>query len=133
MDNKGNLKFPSFDQFFEKMSCPLFGVPTVLEFGTYFQTSLNFPRTSYRSSEQLLISTKTKDLPKSAVIDLYRKYYLDFIVFGFSAESVEEVINGAIGPEFETRKENLKRAKDSLVSKAKEISEKSLSEFENCY
>ena len=76
---------------------------------------------------------KTKDLPKSAVVDLYRKYYLDFIVFGFSAESVEEVINGAIGPEFETRKENLKRAKDSLVSKAKEISEKSLSEFENCY
>ena len=76
---------------------------------------------------------KTKDLPKSAVIDLYRKYYLDFIVFGFSAESVEEVINGAMGPEFENRKENLKRAKDSLVSKAKEISEKSPSEFENCY
>ena len=32
MANKGIPKFPLFDSFFQKMSCPLFGVPTVIQF-----------------------------------------------------------------------------------------------------
>ena len=32
MTNKGIPKFPLFDSFFQKMSCPLFGVPTVSEY-----------------------------------------------------------------------------------------------------
>ena len=33
MANKGIRNIPLFDPFFEKMSCPLFGVPTVSESG----------------------------------------------------------------------------------------------------
>ena len=71
-------------------------------------------------------------MPKSAVIDLYRKYYLDFIVFGYSADSVEEVVDTAKSPELDTSNENLKKATDILYMRQKQVLATTNFEFENC-
>lgn len=36
-----------------------------------------------------------KEIPVKTIIDIYRKYYLDFVLFGFSAETVIEVVQMA--------------------------------------
>ena len=67
--------------------------------------------TPYQSSTK--IKSKTASLyskvSKQAVIALYRKYYLDFVVFGFSADSVEEIINSASGNIFDHSSQVLKK------------------------
>ena len=39
-------------------------------------------------------------MSREAAIALYRKYYLDFVVFGFDADQVEAIIDSATGPKF---------------------------------
>ena len=34
-----------------------------------------------------------KDIPKSLIKKIYAKYYLDFVLYGFSTESVEAIVN----------------------------------------
>ena len=36
-----------------------------------------------------------KQIPVKTIVDIYRKYYLDFVLFGFSAETVVEVVQMA--------------------------------------
>ena len=43
-----------------------------------------------------------KNVPKSGVQEVYRKYYLDFVLLGFTADEVIETVNSAHGKEYDT-------------------------------
>ena len=48
-----------------------------------------------------------KNVPKSDVQEVYRKYYLDFVLLGFTADEVLETVNSAHGKKYDklSRKE----------------------------
>ena len=46
------------------------------------------------------IENPYKNVPKSGVKEVYRKYYLDFVLFGFTADEVMETVNGAEGKDY---------------------------------
>jgi len=47
-----------------------------------------------------------KNVPKSGVQEVYRKYYLDFVLLGFTADEVIETVNSAHGKEYDTLSKN---------------------------
>ena len=48
-----------------------------------------------------------KNVPKSGVQEVYRKYYLDFVLLGFTADEVLKTVNSAHGKNYDklSRKE----------------------------
>ena len=44
-------------------------------------------------------------MSRKAAIALYRKFFLDFVVFGFDADKVEEIIDSATGTTFDHSKD----------------------------
>ena len=75
MANKGIAKIPLFDPFSQKMSCPLFGVPTVFpgflaDFDIYFtydvinmlklRNEVMFPRQKKSAAGKILLSPISK-------------------------------------------------------------------------
>ena len=46
-----------------------------------------------KTTQKPTTAERYKSVPIKTIIDIYRKYYLDFVVFGFSADSVLEIIN----------------------------------------
>ena len=55
--------------------------------------------TSASKSKQTVPKLTTADhyatVPYQTVIEIYRKYYLDFVLFGFSADSVLDVVHAS--------------------------------------
>ena len=50
-------------------------------------------KSKVKTTQKPTTAERYKSIPIKTLIDIYRKYYLDFVVFGFSADSVLEVIN----------------------------------------
>ena len=65
---------------------------------TYHGTSSSQKKTPFgkkakvKTTQKPSTAERYKGIPLKTMIDIYRLYYLDFVVFGFSADSVLEII-----------------------------------------
>ena len=66
-----------------------------LKFNTHLPAdhSSSSLKSKVKTKKKLTTSERYASIPIKTMIDIYRQYYLDFVVFGFSADSVLEVIN----------------------------------------
>ena len=62
-----------------------------LNFNTSLPSVINSSKTKKNPRKQL--EEYYKNIPKALIKKVYAKYYLDFVLFGFSSSMVSEIVN----------------------------------------
>ena len=69
-----------------------------------------------------------KDTPKDLIKQIYRHFFADFVVFGFSPESVKKFVRAGTDKKFELDKESVEESRKN----AKKISRKPDVQYKMC-
>ena len=100
---------------------------------TQFQAHTRLPThhsTSTHEGPKPSVESYYAVLPRSAVISLYRRYYLDFVTFAFSPDQVEHLVNLAQGDEFRNTS-NDQLARERLTKAAHQLASSQRVKFNN--
>ena len=58
------------------------------------------PKKKQSNRDKSHVENPYKNIPKFGVQEVYRKYYLDFVLLGFTADEVLETVNSANGKDY---------------------------------
>ena len=96
--SKTNKK--SLADYFKGQGCSnYFPITTSGMSSQYYHTTTNFqyrPFHSILKRKELQTSIPETEIPKSLIKKIYAKYYLDFVLYGFSTDSVQAIVDVGI-------------------------------------